>query len=260
MNTSIKTIYFLLLCLIFSCRKEGPAGKNSLLSTYYEPWGANCPKGGLKIMSGIDVNENGILDNDEVQNTKYMCNVGFNSLIKYDYESGGNHCTSGGYKISSGMDLNLNNILDANEIQNSIYICNGIDGIIVGDSYEKQIIIFLAFGSMANNQPPGNMGAIIPEFNISNYINADSISFGAYIRTSDPFVSCYLDLYNFTNNTPINNTLLVTNSTVDEWKTTNINFINDLPKNTFTLGYRLRTQVEDKSVYMRYAQIRIYRK
>ena len=260
MNPCKKSLYFLLLCLIFSCRKEGHAGKNSLLSTYYEPRGANCPNGGIKIMSGIDVNENETLDKNEVQNTKYLCNVGYNSLIRYDYEPSGNHCTSGGYKISSGMDLNINNILDANEIQHSNYICNGIDGIIIGESYEKQIILFLAFGSMGNDQPPGNMAAIIPEFNISNYINADSIVFGSYIKTSDANASCFLELYDFIHNTAINNTLLVTNSTVDEWKTTKINFINDLPKNTFTLGFRLRTQVDFKSVYMRYAQIWIYRK
>ena len=137
-----------------------------MLSTYYEPRSSNCPNGGIKITSGIDINENGILDKNEVQNTKYLCNVGLNSLIKYDNEPNGNHCSCGGYKISSGMDLNFNNILDANEIQNSIYICNGIDGILVGDIYEKQIIIFLNYGSMGNSQPPGNLSPIIPEFNI----------------------------------------------------------------------------------------------
>lgn len=255
------SFHFLFLCLFFSCVKEGPAGKNSLISIVSEPMGKNCTGGGIKIMCGIDANENSILDNNEVQNTKYWCNGingvnGVNSITQYEYEPDGLHCSSGGYKISSGLDLNSNNILDLNEVQNSIYVCNGET---TGD-YDKQIILLLASGNYGADYEAGVLMAHIPDFDISNYLNVDSIVFGAYMWTSNPNVSCFLELYDLTHNAIINNTLLVSNSKDREWKTTAVNFINDLPKNPFTLGTRLRPQNNGNGAYMTIPQIRIYRK
>lgn len=95
-----------------------------------EPAGVNCSTGGYKIVSGIDQNENDILDASEIQTTKYICNGmnGSNSLASLISEPAGPNCTTGGYKINTGIDLNNNNILDANEIVNSQYICNGLTG------------------------------------------------------------------------------------------------------------------------------------
>jgi hypothetical protein len=58
---------------------QGPAGqdgKNTLVITTTEPAGANCPNGGAKIEVGLDINSNGILDNNEINvaQTKYVCN------------------------------------------------------------------------------------------------------------------------------------------------------------------------------------------
>ena len=39
-----------------------------------EPPGPNCPNGGVKIETGIDTNENGMLDENEVTDTVYVCN------------------------------------------------------------------------------------------------------------------------------------------------------------------------------------------
>ena len=73
---------------------NGQDGKNTLINTTNEPAGANCANAGTKIEVGVDANDNGILDNSEVNGslTKYICN-GLNisnpgesgSFYSYDY-------------------------------------------------------------------------------------------------------------------------------------------------------------------------------
>lgn len=54
---------------------QGPSGFNSLVSlSPEEPAGASCTFGGVKIQSGLDLNENGVLDAGEVDDTAYVCN------------------------------------------------------------------------------------------------------------------------------------------------------------------------------------------
>ena len=53
---------------------DGTNGKNSLISTTTESSGANCTTGGLKIQSGLDSDEDGVLDSAEVTATTYICN------------------------------------------------------------------------------------------------------------------------------------------------------------------------------------------
>ncbi|OQP61133.1 hypothetical protein A3860_05285 [Niastella vici] len=70
--------------LVISCSKDGSNGKDgtngtngktALTKTTKEPAGANCKYGGTKFETGIDANNNGILDSDEVTTTqtKYVC-------------------------------------------------------------------------------------------------------------------------------------------------------------------------------------------
>ncbi|MFC1797007.1 hypothetical protein ACFL1V_07925 [Pseudomonadota bacterium] len=53
---------------------EGPRGYTSLISQASEDAGDNCSAGGLKIQSGIDTSEDGILDPVEIDSTHYICN------------------------------------------------------------------------------------------------------------------------------------------------------------------------------------------
>lgn len=131
----MKILHFVLIIVIvtifYGCRgKEGIEGKKSLIDLLNEPIGTNCPTGGYKIVSGIDINNNNILDVNEIQSTKYICNGinGNNSLAALIPEPAGANCTTGGYKINTGVDINNNNVLDANEVLNSQYLCNGLTG------------------------------------------------------------------------------------------------------------------------------------
>jgi hypothetical protein len=74
----MKNIYFLIILgilLTSNCKKiEGPEDKISLVDLIVEPAGTNCSSGGFKILTGIDLNGNEILDAEEIQQTKYLCN------------------------------------------------------------------------------------------------------------------------------------------------------------------------------------------
>lgn len=243
---------------------NGINGNNSLLNVIPETAGANCLSGGYKIVSGIDTNNNSILDANEIQNTEYICNGtdginGNNMLMNVIPEAAGTNCSSGGHKIISGIDLNKNNILDSNEIQNVQYICNGDDG-----GYDKQTRIYFpnngySYGTSSVNGSIVNMECLF-DFDISNYLKADSIVFGSYLSTSDAEVSCIVELYDITNSKVIANTSLTSRSTEWEWQTTSVNFIGDLPVGAITLGLRMKSQNE--GIYVNYflPMITIYRK
>lgn len=51
----------------------GTNGTNSLIKITSEPVGVNCASGGLKITSGIDANNNGVLDTGEEGTPNYVC-------------------------------------------------------------------------------------------------------------------------------------------------------------------------------------------
>jgi hypothetical protein len=61
---------------IASCSKDGADGKTVLTRTTNEAAGANCTYGGTKFETGVDANNNGILDDNEVTTTQtnYVCN------------------------------------------------------------------------------------------------------------------------------------------------------------------------------------------
>lgn len=66
--------FYSLACILagFLLACEGPQGFNSLVDISDEPAGANCAAGGVKISSGVDSNDNGVLDADEVTATKFV--------------------------------------------------------------------------------------------------------------------------------------------------------------------------------------------
>ena len=65
-NKSIALV--VLILFVYSCQKDPIDGKNSIIEHEMESAGENCSSGGLKIISGIDNNENGILEESEIDN------------------------------------------------------------------------------------------------------------------------------------------------------------------------------------------------
>ncbi len=106
----------------------GPTGAMALVSMVPEPAGTNCANGGTKVLSGIDANDNGILDAAEVNAsaTSYVCNgVGTSSLVRTAPEVPGSNCPFGGLRVETGLDANFNGILDDAEVNASAtsYVC-----------------------------------------------------------------------------------------------------------------------------------------
>tara|TARA_R100000234_G_scaffold119562_1_gene102843 strand:- start:1055 stop:1708 length:654 start_codon:yes stop_codon:yes gene_type:complete len=53
---------------------DGTNGFNTLVHSETEPVGENCTTGGTKLSFGLDEDEDGFLDIEEVRNTIYVCN------------------------------------------------------------------------------------------------------------------------------------------------------------------------------------------
>ena len=117
---------------------NGSDGISSLTRVSGEESGDNCDNGGLLIEIGMDdVITDGVLQNDEVDYTYYVCNGldgsdgndGLNSLIRTTNEDAGDNCDNGGIRIDIGLDTNNNNTLDVDEfIGSPVYVCNGLNG------------------------------------------------------------------------------------------------------------------------------------
>jgi hypothetical protein len=92
--------------------------------------GAVCEFGGTAIDSGIDVNQNGVLDSDEVDETSTVCNGddGYDSLINIVSEAAGGNCATGGVSITSGKDLDRSGTLETSEVTSTSYVCSGAVG------------------------------------------------------------------------------------------------------------------------------------
>ena len=53
---------------------DGENGLNSLIRLYDELAGDNCANGGIRIVSGVDLNSDEFLSTSEAQDTRYLCN------------------------------------------------------------------------------------------------------------------------------------------------------------------------------------------
>jgi len=97
-------------------------GFNSLI-THYDAGMACGLEGGIYVESGMDLDEDGDLDINEIENSDVICNglTGLNSLIE-TYEDLF-YCEFGGVVIETGTDYDLDQNLDEEEIQNTTYIC-----------------------------------------------------------------------------------------------------------------------------------------
>lgn len=104
-----------------------------------------CASGGVTVNSGVDTNQDLVLQSTEITGTQYICNgtngiaglSGFNGLVVTSGLSAlvvvagelpGENCATGGTQVSAGFDTNQDKTLNASEITSSNYICNGTNG------------------------------------------------------------------------------------------------------------------------------------
>lgn len=116
---------------------DGSDGISSITKASIEEAGDNCINGGLRIEIGMDdVTIDGILQNEEVDYTYFVCNGadgadgnnGLNSLMSTSTEDPGSNCDNGGIRVDIGLDNDRSGSLSAGEIMNTFYVCNGANG------------------------------------------------------------------------------------------------------------------------------------
>lgn len=106
--------------------QDGTNGKNAAVRLVPEPPGTRCPQGGTGIQTGLDDNGDGSLNDDEVEQTSYVCSVGQDgrsSLVRLDPEPAGANCMYGGTAVKSGLDSNGNKQLDDSEVTTTRFVC-----------------------------------------------------------------------------------------------------------------------------------------
>ena len=127
--TILRILTILITCTTFeACNLEdGIDGFTSLINVINKNPGAKCPSGGYKIETGIDMDRDGVLTSDEVQDSIFICNGenGLSSLVSTTVETPGSMCPVGGTKLEIGIDLDNNGTLDPSEVQETHYICDG---------------------------------------------------------------------------------------------------------------------------------------
>ncbi|MCY1019495.1 DUF7151 family protein [Pyxidicoccus sp. MSG2] len=85
-----------------------------------EPPGAHCPHGGQAVLSGLDLDDDGVLDDGEVTTTEYACTT---VLVYSQPEPEGPHCEHGGRAVHTGPDTDADGQLDDGEVTATEYVC-----------------------------------------------------------------------------------------------------------------------------------------
>ena len=240
----------------------GPSGLKSLIKIEAEPVGQNCVSGGLRIKSGIDKNDNNILEDDEIQVTDFLCNGvngaqgpigvdGMKSLIKTEIEPKGANCTNGGLLIKLGVDTNKDGVLNDNEVQTTQFVCNGINAEGV-NIIRVPIQVAFTWRQAETIWGSENKDQLIYKFNILDYPGFTKAFFVAqFDRSPDNTTdSLYLRLYDYKNQKKIENSEVwstITNAdfNADPNKRVfqSVDIYNSFEKKESTIGIQLRKQL-----------------
>lgn len=107
---------------------DGVDGYTSLINTISQ-------ENGTLVQVGLDLNNDGILQESEVTNEFFIENGidgqdgqdgedGLCAIVVVTEEEPGDNCEFGGIKIEAGKDMNVNGELDPDEVEYTEYICN----------------------------------------------------------------------------------------------------------------------------------------
>ncbi|MCY1040322.1 hypothetical protein OV208_03230 [Corallococcus sp. bb12-1] len=95
-----------------------------------EPPGAACPHGGQALQTGLDLNEDGALGDDEVTATEYACAdaptlhpTPAQVVVRTRKLDPGTPCPEGGEVTQAGLDVNGNGTLEDEEVTREVPTC-----------------------------------------------------------------------------------------------------------------------------------------
>ena len=150
MKTSSLLGLLISLCAASACGSGTSSGTDpNELTAVTTAQASVCPNGGVTISTGLDVNNNGVLDISEITSTNNVCNgasaidggipsdgvVAPGALVSTTQLAVGDaNCPNGGTQIDTGIDngagggIANDGVLEAGEISATQYVCNGTNG------------------------------------------------------------------------------------------------------------------------------------
>ncbi|WPP49817.1 DUF7151 family protein [Catalinimonas niigatensis] len=235
----------------FVCHNEPEAsGLNSLINIGDEAVGDNCRSGGVRVESGLDANNNGVLDALEVQSVHFVCQgeidpSGVSSLINVEEEAVGENCQTGGLRVEVGLDRDNNDLLDETEVESIRFVCNG--------SLEKEIRFLLGSAHSYVVEPESTHPAINESqlflFNINNYPGIDSIVYvvtnfetESISHNTDMAGEGFLELYDMTHMQSIPNSGIRSDNAD---RIISDNLIESFPNEAIDIGFRIYSENDE---------------
>ncbi|QSQ12729.1 DUF7151 family protein [Myxococcus landrumensis] len=106
---------------VVSCLEPEPVlSRLVLLGVRPEPCGT---QNAYAVEAGLDLDLDGVLDDDEVRATSRLCNPMVPLLRRHREEPPGARCITGGVAVMVGGDLNGDNDLQDDEVRHTVYVC-----------------------------------------------------------------------------------------------------------------------------------------
>jgi hypothetical protein len=129
---------------------SGEDGASTLVRVQAEPAGSACASGGIRIVSGVDRNADGVLQEAEVTASAPACHgaagpagatgaTGARALLTVRPEPAGPGCPVGGQRLEAGSDANQNGVLDTDEVTSTALVCHGVNGTVGGDGRDSLV-------------------------------------------------------------------------------------------------------------------------
>ncbi len=125
--------WILVLGLALASCGDDSTGKSPAALVGLGDAGVLCASGGVLITTGVDIDEDGVLDEEEIRGSQAICNGsdgkdGVSSLLLVEDEPAGGHCGLGGKAVHLGLDTDGDRLLDAEEVQTTTYLCDASPG------------------------------------------------------------------------------------------------------------------------------------
>lgn len=153
-ETRIRTFVFVLAMMAACTSNSAPEdSRESLLRIDEEPPGPNCEFGGTAVHAGIDTNEDGDLDDDEITETEYLCDddPGIFTGVWH-----------GHYVIRTALDVRF---MQASEITGDLTILAGLPSL-------ELPALRVVGGTLSSNNSSSSMA-------LSNLTRAGSVAIGS---------------------------------------------------------------------------------
>ena len=112
---------------------NGESGKNALIEVRDEAEGDGCPSGGIRVLSGLDADADGTLDDAEVVRNELLCHGssgtnGVTTIVQLQEVDAGDECVAGGVNIIIGIDMDGDDALSPQEVRQEGVVCHGEPG------------------------------------------------------------------------------------------------------------------------------------